>query len=336
VALAWVTQPANQSVTIGSNATFTASVSGSRPVGYQWFINGATLIGATNPVLSLTGLNFYQAGKYTITANNAAGFITSSNATLTLLLPPLVANGSFESGNAAGWILTDIAYPTSPIGVHGAGFNDGFGFFSASPTDGSFCLTHGFDGNGPGRIRAALDVVLPPSPITLSFTYRAAWDMQNYGPASQARTFVITIEPFGGGAALQTNTVLTALPGTANYDTGNLGVTMDLTAFSGRAVRISFDVNIPEPFTGPGFFQLDNVVLTYSAIPPLAAARSGANILLSWPVVFSNYLAQSATNLSSPIAWTSLPTNSIIRAATNASLTLPIAPGNKYFRLRSF
>ena len=72
---------------------------------------------------------------------------------------------------------------------------------------------HGFDGNGPGRIRAAVDVFLPPSPVTLSFNYRLAWDMQTYGGSTQPRTFTVVIEPYGGGAGLQTNLIFTAFTG---------------------------------------------------------------------------------------------------------------------------
>jgi hypothetical protein len=333
--LAWSTQPVNQIATVGANASFTGAVSGSRPVTYQWRLNGAAVNIATNSALSLTGVTCFQAGNYTLSASNATGSITSSNAALALVLPVLLTNGSFETGNAAGWILSDISSPVSPLAVRGAGFNSGYGFFNTAPTDGSYCLTHGFDGNGPGRIRAAFDVTFPPSPITLTFSYRMAWDMQNYGGATAARTFAVTIEPYGGGPALQTNTILTAAPGTSIYDTGNLFATLNLSAFSGRAVRVSFDANIPEWFTGPGFFQLDNVALSYLPVPPFAFAKSGPNLVLTWPVAFSNFTAQVATNLSAPIAWTTVSTNLIIRSATNASLTLPITPGNKFFRLRS-
>jgi len=111
----------------------------------------AGVSGGTNSSLTLTGITFFQAGDYTLTASNPIGFITSTNAKLTVLSGPVLTNGSFETGSAAGWVLSDISSPVSPLAVHGAGFNDGFGFFSSAPTDGNFCLTHGFDGNGPGR-----------------------------------------------------------------------------------------------------------------------------------------------------------------------------------------
>jgi hypothetical protein len=285
--------------------------------------------------LNVVGVNYFKVGTYSVTASNLAGAITSSNATLGFLLPPLVPNGSFETGTAAGWILADIGDPLNPLAVHGAGYSPGFGFFSSAPSDGNFCLTFGFDGGGPGQIRAALDVVLPPSPVTLTFTYRAGWDMQNYSGSTKSRTFGVTIEPYGGGTALQTNTLLTAAPGTANYDTGNIVASIDLSAFSGRAIRISFDANIPEYFTGPGFFQLDNIVLSYQAVPPLTIARAGSNAVLSWPVVFSNFTAQAGASLPPSAGWSMLSTNSIVRSPTNASITVPAGSGYQFYRLKS-
>ncbi|HWX22506.1 MAG TPA: LamG-like jellyroll fold domain-containing protein [Candidatus Binatia bacterium] len=333
--LSWLRQPTNQTVTVGGTATLASAVAGSRPVIYQWYANGAAITKATNSSLTINGATLFDAGAYSLTASNAAGPISSTNATLSVRSAPLLANGSFETGDFSGWVTNDISSPLTPLAVRGAGYNSGYGFFSAAPTDGNFCLIEGFDGNGPGRIRAAVDVVLPASPTTLTFTYRAAWDMQNYSGSTKPRTFGVTIESFGGGPGLQTNTLLTAAPGTANYDTGNQSASLDLSAFSNLAIRISFDATIPESFTGPGFLEIDNVVLSYPPFPPLLAGRSGQNIVLSWPVSFSNFLVLSTTNLSPPVAWTALGTNSFVRSATNISLTAPATSGNNFYRLRS-
>ena len=203
------------------------------------------------------------------------------------------------------------------------------------PTDGNYCLVHGFDGNGPGRIRAAFEVFLPPAPTILSFDYRLGWDMADYGGSTKPRIFAVTIEPSGGGPGLATNVIFTAAPGTANFDTGPLTGSVDLSSFASRGIRISFDVVIPESFTGPGFFQLDNVALTYPPVPQLALSRSGNNAIFSWPVLFPNFVVQQATNLNSPVLWSSLPTNSIIRGPTNISLSVPLGLPKAFYRLKS-
>jgi hypothetical protein len=333
--LSWVAQPTSQSVPLGSNATFVAAVAGSRPAALQWYFNSAVLDRATNSVLNLPAVNYFQAGPYNFSATNQFGGFLSTNAMLTILPPPLITNGSFEAGPGQ-WILTDIFSPLIPLAVRATGYYPGFGFFTTTASDGNFCLTDGFDGNGPGRIRAAFDVVVPPSPVTLTFDYRLAWDMQNYDGSTKSRTFTVAIEPYGGGAGLQTNTIFTALAGTANYDTGNLTSSVDLSGFAGRAIRVSFDQNIPESFTGPGFFQLDNVRLSSFAVPPLLISRNGSNAVLSWPLMFSNFTTLSATSLVAPITWTQMPTNPILRTPTNAILIVPVTPGDQFYRLRSY
>ena len=159
--------------------------------------------------------------------------------------------------------------------------------------------------------------------------------MADYGGSTKPRIFAVTIEPPGGGPGLATNVIFTAAPGTANFDTGPLTGSVDLSSFASRGIRISFDVVIPESFTGPGFFQLDNVALTYPPVPQLALSRSGNNAIFSWPVLFPNFVVQQATNLNSPVLWSSLPTNSIIRGPTNISLSVPLGLPKAFYRLKS-
>lgn len=170
-----------------------------------------------------------------------------------------VDNCSFETGDFTDWTPQDIITPLTPLQVVGPGFPPGFGFFTSDPTRGAFAAVNGFDGV-TGTIRLSQDVVLPPGSASLEFDYRAAWDLMTFlPPGSQNRHFRVLVEPFGGGPPLQSTTVLTAYTGTFVPDTGNqLGV-VDVVPFSGDPVRISFEWEIPNEFTGPAFFQLDNV-----------------------------------------------------------------------------
>src|SRR5262249_3743571 len=43
-----ITQPANQSVTVGGAANFTVTANGSLPLAYQWSMNGTNISSATN------------------------------------------------------------------------------------------------------------------------------------------------------------------------------------------------------------------------------------------------------------------------------------------------
>jgi hypothetical protein len=168
-----------------------------------------------------------------------------------------IVNCSFETGNFTGWIPEDMATPYYTLGIYPAGVNNGF--FPTLPTQGSKAMANGFDGAGPDQISLAQDVYLPVGSDDLRFDYRLAWDI--FGTLD--REFRVEVQPSGGGPALQTTTILTAPAGTSNYDSGNLTGRVDMSSFAGQDVRIKFIWNVPETFTGPAFFQLDNVDIDF-------------------------------------------------------------------------
>ncbi len=83
-------QPASQTVGMGSNATFNVVASGSPPFNYQWLLNGSVLNGQTNSTLFLPGLLTNQAGAYNVLITSPYGSITSKVATLTVGFPPYI------------------------------------------------------------------------------------------------------------------------------------------------------------------------------------------------------------------------------------------------------
>ena len=211
-----------------------------------------------------------------------------------------IVNGSFESG-FTGWGTQDLASPFMPLHVGGAGESTGFGFFTSAPTDGSLAALHGFDGGGPGTIRLFQDVFIPTGTSSVSFDYRGAWDMQNYGGSTQARLFDFNVQTAGGGSNLYSTNVLSAAAGTSNLDTGDLTSTIDVSQFGGSNVRLSFDWNIPQSYTGPGFFQFDNVQLNNApataAVPePETYAMMGMGLLMMVAMLRKKKMQAMATS----------------------------------------
>ncbi|MBI5775036.1 MAG: immunoglobulin domain-containing protein [Verrucomicrobia bacterium] len=80
-----VTQPTNQMTVEFGSVTFSLLGVGSAPLFYQWQVNGTNILNATNFSLSLSNLQFSNAGNYTVTLSNAVGTLTSAAATLTVL-----------------------------------------------------------------------------------------------------------------------------------------------------------------------------------------------------------------------------------------------------------
>lgn len=190
-------------------------------------------------------------------------FVSSANATL-------INNGSFETGDFTGWTTQDLSIPFFPQQVVGSGVSPGFGFFSSSPTDGQFAAVNGFDGNGPGTISLSQDITVT-SQSTILFDYRAAWNMLNFGGSTINRIFDVNIETAGGGANLANFSILTATAGTAVLDTTDLLGSIDLSSFIGQTVSLNFDWYVPQNFTGPAFFQLDNIRSTSVPEPSILA-----------------------------------------------------------------
>lgn len=91
-------QPQSLTVVQGQNATFSANAVGSAPLSYQWRFAGINILGATNTTVTLTNVLPSQAGLYSVVISNPFGNTTSADATLTVLIPPLITPGAGGGG----------------------------------------------------------------------------------------------------------------------------------------------------------------------------------------------------------------------------------------------
>jgi uncharacterized delta-60 repeat protein len=83
---AFTAQPQPVMALVGDSATFSASASGTG-IAYQWYKNGAAILGATNATYTIAQVQAVDAGSYTVTVTNFLGNVTSAAATLTVNLP---------------------------------------------------------------------------------------------------------------------------------------------------------------------------------------------------------------------------------------------------------
>ncbi len=81
-------QPASRSVWRGQDADFLVTVGGTEPFNYQWRFNGTNIAGATRDAFTRASAQTSDGGTYSVVITNVAGAITSSNAMLTVNLPP--------------------------------------------------------------------------------------------------------------------------------------------------------------------------------------------------------------------------------------------------------
>ena len=78
-------QPVKQTVALKANVTFSTAASGSPAPTFQWKKNGVKISGANSATITLKGVSKTDAGDYSVEATNAAGWVASSRATLTVL-----------------------------------------------------------------------------------------------------------------------------------------------------------------------------------------------------------------------------------------------------------
>jgi hypothetical protein len=84
-----VTPPADVTIGVSGDATFSAQVDGSYPYYYQWSVNGTPVPGATGPTFTMKATTLAQDGaKVKVTVNNDFSNATSSEATLHVTSTP--------------------------------------------------------------------------------------------------------------------------------------------------------------------------------------------------------------------------------------------------------
>ena len=147
-----ITGPTDQTVIAGNNGTFAASVSGLPLPDIQWLENGTNIVGATGSSLILTNVQYTQNGfVYSLTASNIAGVVTSTNATLTVIVPPIISVQpqslvvtNTQSASFSVTSINGVPAPTyqwykggSPIfsGVNSTATNVTFTIASTQPSD---------------------------------------------------------------------------------------------------------------------------------------------------------------------------------------------------------
>jgi hypothetical protein len=114
------TQPVGQSVVLGASATLSVAASGVPVPSYQWLLNGSSIIGATNPTLTLSDVQADNLGTYSVAVTNSSGTVTSNSVTLS---SPGVTPGA-PSGSSAPYFsnISTRAMVGTGAGIEIAGF----------------------------------------------------------------------------------------------------------------------------------------------------------------------------------------------------------------------
>ncbi len=132
-----VTQPVNTVAVAGRAAMFTVTVSGSAPLFYQWRWNGRNIYGANNPVLTIQPVTPNDVGAYSCIIFNSAGSTESTEANLTVVLPPFITQ---QPVSRAVYIKPDAKAANLPNGTNVT--------FTVAATSGNSGLSYQWRFNG--------------------------------------------------------------------------------------------------------------------------------------------------------------------------------------------
>ena len=127
----FTTQPQSQTVNPGTSVSFTAMASAYPPPFYQWFYNGASLPGATQPSYQLANVQPTNAGNYWAVLSGPWGTRTSDIATLTVQSLPSILAGPLTHTAEAG---TSTSFAVNATGVPIPNYQ---WFFNSAPVNGA-------------------------------------------------------------------------------------------------------------------------------------------------------------------------------------------------------
>ena len=108
-------QPANLTLVIGSDATFTVGALGALPFGFQWRFNGGDIAGATDSSYTRTNVQTSDGGSYSVVVSNQYASVASANALLVVLGQPIIhgqpQNQVVSVGEPAAFTVVAVGAP---------------------------------------------------------------------------------------------------------------------------------------------------------------------------------------------------------------------------------
>ncbi len=313
------TQPQSQTNYVGSTANFMVTASGTAPLSYQWRLNGAPITGATASNYALPNLQTNNAGTYSVVVTNSAGTATSSNASLTVLVPTadvaVLCNGpgSAAPGTALSYTITVT----------------NFGPFAASNvvTTDALPPTATFSSASGGGV-ANSGVV-----TWLAITSLASRGMTNYtvtvsAPANgsltnSASATSSTLDPNAAnnnGTAASSQVITTVAP--------QADVATTCSGPASVAIGASFNYSVTVTNLGPS--TASNLVVT-DVLPPAAAwvSATGAGVynsgMVTWPTITA--LASGGTT-NFTVTVTAPASGSLTNIVSSSSSVLDPVPSN--------
>jgi hypothetical protein len=358
-------------VLLGTTTRLSVGVGGSEPFTFQWTHAGTNLVdsgrisGSHSRDLTIANVQYGDAGYYQLNITNSHGFYNvypggGADQNLTVIaVPTLMTNG-------LGWTANSSAAPVSPVidnntltltdgtaGTARSAFFDSlvsvvafrasfvYQDIGGGGADGvAFCLQN--DPRGPAALgggggELGLSGITPSAALT--------FNIYDGSPGGVGISFGTN---GNNGAPYQSTAPVNIASGdpiavTIVYQNGACQVTLQDTSTSD-----SFTTNIPTGdlptvlgadtayvgFTGAdGGISSTQTIADFQYVPLtwLSVQASGANVLLTWPMLPAGYALQSKADLTSG-NWQSVP-NPVVQVGGKNQVTLPHTAAKLFYRL---
>ena len=202
---------------------------------------------------------------------------------------PVLVNGGFETGNLTGWTVsgsgTGAGCDTNfNVSSSGAAANcDGYSPIPpafVAPGTGTYAAYASFDGNGPEHHTITQAFSIAAGTTSLDIDWQDALGFGDGWIFPQPRTLSVNL--------LKADGTLEATLFTESFTNKSGGILQNWTSYDinasayladlGTGGKLQFDLYVPQSFTGPGAFGLDNVAVTEasSSVPePASLALAG-------------------------------------------------------------
>ena len=245
------------------------------PDGFQNNIKSLVFVPGSAGGPSITfGCDDVGSQTFTIEVTDVNGNVSTCETTITVednIAPEIfcigdpaqtdvMSNGSFETGDFTDWTAIDNPNPFLPWGVYAG--NDGNGFFSnATPTDGAWLAGNGFDGeSGEAVLYQDVSISAAASSAMLSWDENIDYDLASFCAGCVDRIYEVQVRDQSDNV-LEVVQQVVAAANTIDDDNAWASLTADLSAYAGQDIRIAFWQQIPDDFSGPAKFAVDNVSL---------------------------------------------------------------------------
>ena len=336
-------QPQSLTVTNGSAADFSVTVSGAAPQSYQWRKNGINLSdggtvsgsATTNLVLSATTTN--DAGNYAVIITNVWGSVTSSVAILTVVsapVPPVIAQQ--PTNQIVAVVESSVSFSVTAGGTPPVSYQWNFnGTNISGATNTSLVLSNvqfGQSGTYEVLVTNLFGSILSSNAVLIVTPDHFSW-VPVPSPRWVNTPFSVTIQ-----ARDMTNGILTNFTGTAYLDSTN-GVAISPVvssnfvqgSWTGTVLVAQMATNLVlRASDGFGHFGLASPI-NVVPFPALTLQVSSHTLQLLWPVSGSGIVLETSGSLS-PAAWTVVSPSPI--QLGNQYLVLVQISTNSFYRLQ--